>query len=239
MIFQHALRIVSRSELGDEAEREILRALEAARPGNLAFSYLATAGLELPRELVLNRCAANFFGYACINLTDDLSDGDCTYLPEPARTGPTVQYLLQNLFAATMVKASIPADTIAHVAADLLAAGAAQLAETRTTEWNYARSRALAEGGAGRQWAAYGRVLFAATPLDERGPRLTHDLGIVGHVARDVESNDVRITSLTEDDRNRFLDWARMLSRNLREENLEWIELGLRSTDRALCPRPR
>src|SRR5437870_2748803 len=96
-IFQEALRILNRYQLPNVSQRDLLAALEAGRPGPLEFLYDAGAEAGVPHQKLLTRATAIYFNFCAGNLADDLMDSDCTYLSEPFRLGPCVQYILQTL----------------------------------------------------------------------------------------------------------------------------------------------
>jgi hypothetical protein len=207
-VFQQALRIVCRHPLPDAAHADVLRALEAARPGGL-LELLCAAGHEagLAREALHERAAAAFFVYAAGQLADDLADGDCDYLDEPLRTGPSLVFLLLQLASATLA-GSVPADVHRAAAADLVAGTGPQQVEVRTRRWSAALAQEVAEGIAGRQIAAYLRILWAGTPLAPHAPGLGRDLGVASHVAADARSGDPRYASLPQDERRALREWA-------------------------------
>ncbi|WP_438044798.1 hypothetical protein [Sorangium sp. So ce128] len=228
-IFQQALRVVGRSALGPLEKADVIRALEAGRSGPLAFAYAAGAEAGLARDALLARGAAVFFSFCAANLADDIADGECTYLERPTRTGPAVQFILQNLAFATLARGAVPSDAVARAAADLVAAAGAQLAEMRTTVWTEAATREVAEAIAGLQYAAYLRILWVGTPLEPSAARAGRGLGIAAHVARDLATGDPRIHGLAPDERRAVTLWARDLAISLAKESLRCIDAALRT----------
>src|SRR5690349_1576914 len=97
VIYQEALRVVRRLGLPEQAEQDVVTALEAAQPGPLGLLYEAGMESGLRREMLLARGTGIFLSFAAGNLADDLCDGDCSYYPQPLKVGPYVQFLLQNL----------------------------------------------------------------------------------------------------------------------------------------------
>src|SRR5215204_6471244 len=113
-IFVEALSILSRQHLPEVSQEDLLEALKAGRPGPLAFLYEAGAEVSLPHQQLVSRAAAIYFFFCAGNLSDDLSDGDCTYLTEPSRLGPCTQLTLQNLFFQTLLEAGLPSQTLSQ-----------------------------------------------------------------------------------------------------------------------------
>jgi hypothetical protein len=232
VIFQESLRALAVRGLHATAERDVVRALEAAREGgplDLLYDCGAEAGLE--RATLLGRGAAIFFSFAAGNLADDLADGDCHYLDEPARTGPCVQFILQNLFFATAARADVRPERLEEVTASLARAGGPQLLEVRTHAWTADLARTVGESIAGLQYAAYLRLLWADTPLEERAMRVGMALGVAGHVAKDLLTHDPRIASLPPAQASALVDWAREQTDALRKEQLACLGPMLRYID--------
>jgi hypothetical protein len=233
-IFQEALRALVRERLPEIGERDLIAALEAGRPGPLALLYAAGVDAGLSSEKLLTRAVAIYFNFCAGNLADDLMDGDCTYLPEPFRLGPCVQYVLQSLCYRTLLKAELPAKTIASVTQDLIAAAGQQLVEVRTRQWNASLFREVAEGIACRQWSAYLQILWSDTPLASRAAVVSMNAGFAGHVAKDIISADPRYTTLPETDKRTVGAWARAAAEALREEHLRCLDLMLTTIDPVL-----
>src|SRR5262245_38647406 len=96
-IFQQTLRILCGLALPDLVQEHLLAVVEAGRPGPLPLLNEAAYEAGLPREEILTRCTGIFLSFCAGNLADDLMDGDCTYLDPPAKLGPCLQFLVQNL----------------------------------------------------------------------------------------------------------------------------------------------
>jgi hypothetical protein len=236
VIFQEALRIANKSGLHEIAERDVLRSMQAARiAGPLDLIYDCAAAAKLEREHRLVRGAAIFFSFAAGNLADDLADGECDYLEEPSRTGPCVQFILQNLFFATATRSGVPLERVADVAMCLARAGGPQLIEVRTRQWTAELARVVGESIAGLQYAAYLQLLWAGTPLEERAVAIGTALGVAGHVAKDLETADPRIVSLPPSDAHSVVAWAREQADVLRRENLPCLDATLRYIDPILA----
>lgn len=237
VLYQSCLRVLSRSGLDDLAQRDVLRALEAARNGgplDLLYDCGAEAGLE--REVLLSRGAAIFFSFAAGNLADDIADGECTYLEEPVRTGPCVQFILQNLFFSTAAGAAVTPTVLQSVAADLARAAGPQLLEVRTREWTAEGTRRVAEAIAGLQYCAYLRLLWAGTALEACAPSVGIALGVACHVARDLATSDPRMATLSPTHALEIVTWAREQADVLRKENLACLNATLRHLDPILTP---
>jgi hypothetical protein len=229
-IYQEALRVLRRQGLPEEAERDVVVALEAAQPGPLTLLYEAGAEAGLRREILLTRGAGIFLSFAAGNLADDLSDGECGYYAQPTRMGPYVQFLLQNLAWATLAQAEMPEEVLAVAARELAMAAGPQAMEVRTHAWTAPLFQRVAEGLAGQQWAAYLRLLWAGTPLahlSEAG----HGLGIAAHVAEDIRSKDPRFFSMPDADQRAVVRWARAAMEGVRRQRVRCLEAALRRID--------
>src|SRR6266704_4608989 len=158
-IFREVLSILSRQHLPEISQRDLLAALNAGRLGPLPFLYEAGVEAGLPEQKLLTRAAAIYLNFCAGNLADDLIDGDCTYLSEPFRLGPCVQFILQNLFFHVLAEADLPTQTLSSVTRELAVAAGPQLIEVRTRQWTAPVYRQVAEGIAGRQWSAYLQIL--------------------------------------------------------------------------------
>lgn len=238
VLYQEALRVLGDKRLHSLAERDVLAALEAARKeGPLDLIYDCGDAARLERKTLHTRGAAIFFSFAAGNLADDLADGDCTYLDEPMRVGPCVQFILQNLFFTTASRAGATTDVLEEVATALARAGGPQLLEVRTRKWTMELAREVGESIAGLQYAAYLRLLWAGTPLEARAHDLGVALGVAGHVAKDVATSDPRIATLTPSDASALLEWARAQADVLRNEKLPCLDATLKYIDAILQPR--
>jgi hypothetical protein len=222
-IFQEVLRILRGHELPDVTERDLLAALEAARPGPLPLLYEAGHEAGLDRPTLLARTAALYFLFTVGNLADDLADGDCDYLEDAARIAPGVQYLLHTLAFGELARAGIPADALARGARTLVASAAQQQLEVRTQAWTAARYRQIGDAIAGRQYAAYLGFLWHGTPLAARAEEIGQAAGFVGFVVADVVSRDARFGSMSADDQRRALGWAHDAMATLRAHPLRSV----------------
>lgn len=232
LLFQYALRQLRARELGELAERDVVASLEAARTGPLDFAYLAGVDARLPRAELLARGTAVFFNFAAANLTDDIADGDCTYLP--IRAAPGAQFILQNLFYEVLLSTQVPRADIAQVAGELVRGASQQQREVRVKRWTLELAREVALGIAGRQYAAYLRLLWAATALAPRAVQVGTDLGVAGHVALDLSCGDPRVATLSEPDRRALVDWARAALGRLRALELDSVQAAIAGIEPAL-----
>jgi len=214
VLFQEALRTLRRLALPEEAERDLVAALEATRREALQLLWAAAAEAGLARDAIARRGTALLFSYAAGNLADDLIDGDCDYLTPAVRLAPGAQYLLQNLFVATAADAVAP-EALARCGRELALAAAQQQVEVRTTEWTAERYRTVGEAIAGRQWGAYLALMTAGTAWEARAARLGACAGIAGHVAEDARSRDPRFWSMSEAERAAVRAWALEAAREL------------------------
>ncbi|HEX4476733.1 MAG TPA: hypothetical protein VH142_16710 [Polyangiaceae bacterium] len=216
----NALRIVEKLGLGPEMVRDVLSCFRAADPNFSRFLWAAGNDAELDRSELLARCSAIFFQYVAVQLSDDLSDGDCTYLPDPQREGPALLLVLQHLFYLAAANAGVPTAVLADAAGRFLFVGAAQVREVRLDEWNLERARAAAAGLNAKQFAAYLHILWWGTPLASRAESIGQDLGVAVHVASDARSGDRRFSSLSTRDRRALVRWAALAAKKLERHNL-------------------
>src|SRR5215211_1428637 len=173
-----------------EVDRLVVRALRAAAPE--ARRVLVQAGLDagLPREDTIKRAATCFFTSSAFNLSDDLSDGDCDYLPPaPAQA---VVLILHSLFVAGLRDLHLPAEV-------------AQVLETISTSWDATRLRIVTDGIAGSQWSAYLRVMWAGTRMEQLSSNVARNFGRVALLAGDITTADPRYNTLPVADRRSVL----------------------------------
>lgn len=232
VLFQESLRSLGRCELDDSSERIVLRCLEAARksaPLDLVYDCGAAAGLE--RSSLLARGTAVFFSFAAGNLADDIADAECAYLEQPSRDGPCAQFILQNLFFASAARGQLPAASLGAITTQLAQAAGPQMLELRTTTWTFEIAQRVGDAIAGLQYAAYLKLLWAGTPLEDRANAVGRALGIAGHVAKDVATSDRRALSLSPSDFAKLIDWAKESANIVRAEHLACLDATLRFID--------
>ncbi len=223
-IAARALELAGHSRLGAEVTRDLAASFRGADPQFCRFLWTAGLDAGLDPDELLARCSTIFFQYVAVQVSDDLSDGDCTYLTEPGKVGPVVLLLLQHLFYHGALMSRIPRDTLAGVARRFLRVGAAQRIELRTREWGLANARNAAAGLNAAQFSAYLELLWWGTPLAARAESVGKHLGIAVHVASDARSRDRRFTSLSTRDRKTLLRWAAASAKVLRAEHLQSLD---------------
>jgi hypothetical protein len=233
-VFQEAVRILNRQPLPEVSRRDLLAALEAGRPGPLAFLYDAGTEAGLPRHTLLARTAAVYLSFCAVNLCDDLTDDECAYLSEPFQSGPCTQAILHHLFFSVIAAADLPSTLLSAAAQNLIAAGGAQHIEMRTRQWRLPVFREVAEGIAGRQWAAYMQILWHGTAFATRAATVGLNVGQATLVWEDVCSSDPRYTTLPEADKYEILTWVSAIAEALRKENLRCLDAVLRAIDPVL-----
>jgi hypothetical protein len=233
-IFREVLGILSRQHLPEISQGDLLAALNAGRLGPLPFLYEAGVEAGLPEQKLLTRAAAAYFNFCAGNLSDDLSDSECTYLAEPFRLGPCTQLTLQNLFFHTLLEADLPSPTLLLVIQELITAVGPQHIELRTKQWSAPVFREVAEGIAGRQWSAYLQILWSGTTLGDRAVTIGMNAGIASHVVKDIQSQDPRYTTLPEVDKREVVNWALAAAQALREEHLRCIDAVVRGVEPVL-----
>jgi hypothetical protein len=233
-VFQEALRILLEASLPDVARDDVLAVLEANRSDLLQLFFDAAREAGIERDAALRRSAAVFFWYASGQLADDLADGDCDYLEEPLRTGPSAAFLLAHLGYATLVETGVDAAALAEAARELVRGTGPQHLEVRARSWDAALFREVGSGIAGRQLAAYLRVLWANSALEARALEIGFDLGVAAHVAADVRTGDPRFHGLGAAERREIVAWAQAAIARARAHGLASVEAALRGFERAL-----
>jgi hypothetical protein len=233
-LFQEALRFVVQQRLPERSQHDVVLALEAARPGPLEFLYEAGTEAKLSSPAIFARGVPIYFLFSAANLCDDLSDDECTYLADARRMGPCAQLTLELLFLQTIQKLQLPRGAMANISRDLIYAAGAQHLELTTKRWSAARFKEVAEGIAGRQWAAYLQILWFGTPLARRARSIGMTMGIGAHVREDIRSGDRRYATMTDRDRREVVRWARGKVNRLRKEGLDCIDAVLMTIDPVL-----
>jgi len=233
-IFQEALRVLNRQHLPEVSQHDLLAALEAGRPGPLAFLYEAGLEAGLSHQQLLTRATAIYFNFCAGNLADDLMDGDCTYLSEPFQIGPCVQFILQTLCLHTLIEAELPYPVLASATRELVMAAGQQLVEVRTRQWSARVFHEVAEGIAVRQWSAYLQILWCDTTLASRATAVSLNAGLAGHIVKDIRTADPRYTTLSEADKHEVVTWAVAAVEALREERLRCLDALLLTIDPVL-----
>jgi hypothetical protein len=184
--------IVHAAHLPAEAREDIEEALRAVDPGfpRLVDGLATDFGLRgNDSELRQDGCILEF---AAIQVADDLADGDCNYLEDPARSGPGVHWLLQHLTYRCLLESRAPRVALKRAAHDLTLVGGAQQSEVRTGTWTYANAASMAQGLNGRQYSAYFRILSAGSRHMVRAARAGADFGFALHVVTDRATQDRR-----------------------------------------------
>ena len=237
--YRHALRILRARTLPARVHRELGIVLHRTRPGTLEFTQEAGSEAGLRGEALLTRSAAIYFLACAVNLGDDLSDGDCSYLENPNRTGPCIQALLRNLCFSVLFDAHLPHDALAAASRHLIAAAAAQRLEIGRESWDAAAFRTVADGIGGQLFAAYLRLLWCGTRLYSRAAPVGKYVGRALIVVEDAGTGDPRYTSMPRGERRKILLWALEAMKTLRDEKLRCLEYVLRPIEPALRTRLR
>ena len=222
-MFRGALARVLRLRLPDRAEQDLVAVLEAADRRSLQLFYELGLEAGVARSALEVRGAAIALCYSAGQLTDDLADGDCDYLEEPSRTGPGAQFMLQNLFFATLAEAALPGNAIAACGVELVTGAGAQQLEVRAQHWTFDLAYEVALGISGRQFAAYLEILWFDTRLEKCARAVGLDLGFAAHVVADARSADPRFTTLPDADRVRLVGTARAALQRVRSSDLRSV----------------
>lgn len=229
VVYRRAVAAVEGVSLDGVADRELFAALEAAHKGPLLqLLYEAAHEAELARDDLLDRAAGCYLSYAAGNLADDLIDGDCDYLDDAIRLGPSTQFLLQNAAYRTWLCSDAPRDALRRCAEELARAAGPNHLEVKTERWTAERFQYVGEAITGRQWGAYLEVLWGGTPLAARASAVGVAMGSLGHLVEDVRTEDARWTTLTEADQVTLRAWALDVKTALAREPLRFLAPLLR-----------
>jgi hypothetical protein len=210
------------SRLDIRVDRLVVKALTAARPG--PGDLLRNAGTEagLNPDEALSRACACFLNFAAFNLADDVSDAECDYLAADETT--TVLLILNNLFYSQLRHLDLPRGIEEQILSDLISAEESQAIEVMTTSWNARQVCMVTDGIAGRQWSAYLHLMWSGTASALRAEAVARDLGRSVLLAGDINSRDVRYTSLPVEDRRELLDSALDSVRALESSGLHFCD---------------
>ena len=231
VVYRRALGLVDELGLEGVADREALAALVAAHePPLLQLLYEAGHEAGLEREDLLARGAGCFLSFAAGNLADDIIDGDCDYLEDAIRFGPSTQFLLQNAAYRCWLSSSAPKEALRRAADELARAAAPNHLEVRAEGFTAALFRQVGEGIVGRQWAAYLEVLWGGTRLDDVAARVGMGIGVIAHLADDVRGEDRRWTTLPDDDKAAVRRWALELAKGIKPLGLVTVGHVLRAS---------
>jgi len=97
-----AIRALVFLRLPAQAERDVEAALGRVSPSSQVFLIGAAQDGGVPDEQAVERLACLWVAASSVNLTDDIADGDCDYLP--ARVAPGVGFLLQSLAMSLAIR---------------------------------------------------------------------------------------------------------------------------------------
>jgi hypothetical protein len=188
------------------AERDVYAALERVDPASQQLLIQAAEDAALNVRVALERLSCLWMLAATVNLADDLADGDCDYL-EP-RVAPGVSFLLHALSGVCAARSELSPAAWADYSEYLAQAAAGQCLEVRAARLDAAGYLEIARLIAGRQYAAYLRILWDGSRLADRALPLGLALGTVGLVMTDVVSNDRRLTEMRHEERETVLKRA-------------------------------
>ncbi len=150
---------------------------------------------------------------AAVNIADDIADQECEY--QPQSVAPGISFLLLAAAGAAATEAEVPLAMVQRFLAALARAAAGQSTEVRTSNWTAAEYQRVAGLIAGQQYVAYLRLLWDGTTLGQQAEEIGHQLGCLGLVVTDIQSNDKRFRTLCEADRRTMLDWSTDLATSL------------------------
>ncbi len=215
-----ALSRIAGFELTPQLSISLSTLLFRCRASLLQFVYEAGIDAKLAHEPIVRRGLTVAWLNAAIQLSDDLSDGDCDYLDDPLRTGPVLLMILHQLYNAALADAGVSFHTLSRTAELLVSVGSGQYEELQTRRWTERKATLAALKLNGDQHAAFLEIVWAKTPLEKRASRVGRDIGWLVHVYTDIVSKDDRYYSLPKSDKERIRREARQLCAKLRRSDL-------------------
>jgi hypothetical protein len=233
VIFGEALKAVRNFEFPLMCERDLVVALGAGR-GALEAIYPFALASGLPREVMLRRAVAVFFGQCAGNVCDDLADGDCTYFEPGVPTAPMVQFILQHLMFEEGLRADVRPAAMTRVSTTLARAASFGPVELRTNAWSVPVYRQMAERTGGDQWQAYLQLLWDGTALSPHALELGAHVGFSSYVAMDLRDRDRRLFSLTSIEQWQVIEAASRSCAHLEAFGFDWLAPLLRGVRGAL-----
>jgi hypothetical protein len=207
VVLRESLRQLVGCELPDPARRAVTAVVRShpAEPRQLLYEAALEAGH--PREVLLGRACAAYLLYCAGHLADDLIDGDCAYLADPAREGPAAQYLLCSLAYAGAATSGVSAASLARVGRHLATAAGRQFVDFATTAFTAPLFADVVEVGSGRHAAALLELLWDGSPLGALAGPVGRPLGVCLQAGGDAVRGDRRFTSLPADDQRAVRVW--------------------------------
>lgn len=212
----------------------LFAAIELCDEGFLQFVYEAGYDAGLADRDIERRGVPLALQYAAIQLCDDLSDGDCDYLDAPARTGPLVLMLLQNLFLDSSLAAGTTRDAMKRATHLFAIVGSGQHDELTAARWTRDRSHRLAASLTGHQLAAYLELLWDGTELAPLAFKVGVDMGTLAHITTDIVTNDPRYWSLSTSARASLRASATQAARRLSRRSLASVDRAVNQMQHAL-----
>jgi hypothetical protein len=159
---------------------------------------------ELPWDVAVQRAAACYLYYCHINLTDDMQDGDCDYLPP--RLAPLVLVALTNLSETLRSRASVSVGANGRAAEGIARAIAAQYVECTHGIHDASSYLLVGRGIAGEQFASYFDWFLDGTRWERDAHRYGFVLGNLAHLQIDILTRDERFLALPSEAREMIVD---------------------------------
>ncbi|MEE9383544.1 MAG: hypothetical protein V3V08_09040 [Nannocystaceae bacterium] len=230
LLRQATLREVARAGLPDAVLKPLAVVLERGLfSGSLAdFLYLAGRDVGFEHEETVARCVPILLLYCAGNLTDDIVDGEDSYVEDQRLSAALECVLLSHAFGL-LARGPVSREDIAAAMRNIAVATGHLATELCTTRWSAARYMDVGHAIAGLQFQALLRLLWGA-----RHPNtdpIGNAVGVVIHVAEDIRSEDPRFTSMAGQDRARVLAWARVAAERLRAQGLRSLDAVVAQCD--------
>ncbi|MBU8898483.1 hypothetical protein DRW03_18165 [Corallococcus sp. H22C18031201] len=231
-VYQEALRRLRLLSLPPPFAHQVLEALESGRPGPLPLLYEAGAEAGLAPPVLQTRGAGIYFGFCAARLAAPAVRFGAPLFGE----GPRVQYLLQNLAFSTLTHehARVPQHVLEEATRLLASAVVSPALSTPVEAWTAPVFRRVAQGLAGVQWAAYLRLLWAGTAMEDAAEAAGQNLGIAAHVAEDIRARAPRFYAMPEEDQRQVAAWGREAAEDLRRHGLRCLDAALRRLEPSL-----
>lgn len=201
-VVRHARIYVFKQKM-DRFSRALLgKVFDAARPANLQYFWEIGSDAGLNKQILTARCVALFFLFAWANLTDDLVDGDGSYVEDPEHYGPILLYLLRSLAdQVAFEEGEVTTKAWSALNQRFVVCAALGLEEVQKKPWNQARWLSVARGIAGAQHSAYLRLLWDGTAWASMSEEIGEDVGLLSQYYHDEQSEDPRLCTLSDADR--------------------------------------
>jgi len=190
----------------ENIQKALDRSSVQAHPGGLVYDVSKKIGALESQALVAGSLAELFF--AAVNLTDDMQDGDSSYMDIPMSLQINTQ---SHMFSLAVMRSYSISDKIANIMfTSLSKMFVGQRLELVTTLWDYDTYYEVAKRVAGEQFALYFNLAAISGGSDnlENWYNLGMTYGIILQIIHDKNSLDERYISLSNKDKSNLFNRA-------------------------------